>query len=231
MCAVQWRFLAGTSLAFQAVVSVQENVTDERVQKLKQRFMSAYDVTADGKLQIQEVKYTFFLAWIVRSFTWQLFPSYWIVVQVKVKHIFTFIFMVQSTLVTLSVSPHMSSSCKTSPLSLSLGYQLHQLKTFSLWLPPYSIFIIRNGLPLHCLSSRLISSSNHFLVFPLSALHAWRNSQKRAFTWIKYLFTVYNVYTVCTTCGAHIYQEKSFMQVDSETLSINQTWLRFQHTA
>ncbi|XP_040020303.1 secretagogin isoform X1 [Gasterosteus aculeatus] len=33
----------------------EENVTDERVQKLKQRFMSAYDVTADGKLQIQEL--------------------------------------------------------------------------------------------------------------------------------------------------------------------------------
>ncbi|XP_071769172.1 secretagogin-like [Centroberyx gerrardi] len=33
----------------------QEKVTEERVQKLKQRFMSAYDVTADGKLQIQEL--------------------------------------------------------------------------------------------------------------------------------------------------------------------------------
>ncbi|KAM6909834.1 secretagogin-like isoform 2-T2 [Xenentodon cancila] len=32
----------------------QEKATEERVQKLKQRFMSAYDVTADGKLQIQE---------------------------------------------------------------------------------------------------------------------------------------------------------------------------------
>lgn len=31
-------------------------MTEERVQRLKQRFMSAYDVTADGKLQIQEVK-------------------------------------------------------------------------------------------------------------------------------------------------------------------------------
>ena len=30
-------------------------MTEERVQRLKQRFMSAYDVTADGKLQIQEV--------------------------------------------------------------------------------------------------------------------------------------------------------------------------------
>lgn len=38
-----------------AIVSVQEKVTEERVQRLKQRFMSAYDVTADGKLQIQEV--------------------------------------------------------------------------------------------------------------------------------------------------------------------------------
>ncbi|XP_055019338.1 secretagogin-like isoform X2 [Boleophthalmus pectinirostris] len=34
---------------------VQEKVTEERVQSLKQRFMSAYDVTADGKLQIQEL--------------------------------------------------------------------------------------------------------------------------------------------------------------------------------
>ncbi|KAL7392720.1 hypothetical protein ABVT39_000722 [Epinephelus coioides] len=33
----------------------QEKVTEERVQRLKQRFMSAYDVTADGKLQIHEL--------------------------------------------------------------------------------------------------------------------------------------------------------------------------------
>uniref|UniRef100_A0A3P8T4B9 Secretagogin, EF-hand calcium binding protein n=1 Tax=Amphiprion percula TaxID=161767 RepID=A0A3P8T4B9_AMPPE len=33
----------------------QEKVTEERVQRMKQRFMSAYDVTADGKLQIQEL--------------------------------------------------------------------------------------------------------------------------------------------------------------------------------
>uniref|UniRef100_A0A8D2ZNY6 Secretagogin n=1 Tax=Scophthalmus maximus TaxID=52904 RepID=A0A8D2ZNY6_SCOMX len=33
----------------------KEKVTDEQVQRLKQRFMSAYDVTADGKLQIQEL--------------------------------------------------------------------------------------------------------------------------------------------------------------------------------
>uniref|UniRef100_A0A3Q4B1I2 Secretagogin n=1 Tax=Mola mola TaxID=94237 RepID=A0A3Q4B1I2_MOLML len=33
----------------------QEQMTEERVQRLKQRFMSAYDVTADGKLQIQEL--------------------------------------------------------------------------------------------------------------------------------------------------------------------------------
>lgn len=37
------------------VASLQEKVTEESVQRLKQRFMSAYDVTADGKLQIQEV--------------------------------------------------------------------------------------------------------------------------------------------------------------------------------
>uniref|UniRef100_A0A8C7IXT1 Secretagogin, EF-hand calcium binding protein n=1 Tax=Oncorhynchus kisutch TaxID=8019 RepID=A0A8C7IXT1_ONCKI len=30
-------------------------ITEERVQRLKQRFMSAYDVTADGRLQIQEL--------------------------------------------------------------------------------------------------------------------------------------------------------------------------------
>lgn len=35
----------------------QEKATEERVQRLKQRFMSAYDVTADGKLQIQEVQF------------------------------------------------------------------------------------------------------------------------------------------------------------------------------
>uniref|UniRef100_A0A665SXA8 Secretagogin n=1 Tax=Echeneis naucrates TaxID=173247 RepID=A0A665SXA8_ECHNA len=33
----------------------QEKVTEQRVQRLKQRFMSVYDVTADGKLQIQEL--------------------------------------------------------------------------------------------------------------------------------------------------------------------------------
>uniref|UniRef100_A0A3Q0RTQ3 Secretagogin, EF-hand calcium binding protein n=1 Tax=Amphilophus citrinellus TaxID=61819 RepID=A0A3Q0RTQ3_AMPCI len=33
----------------------QEKVTEEDVQNLKKRFMSAYDVTADGKLQIQEL--------------------------------------------------------------------------------------------------------------------------------------------------------------------------------
>ncbi|XP_034466824.1 secretagogin isoform X2 [Hippoglossus hippoglossus] len=33
----------------------KEKVTEEQVQTLKQRFMSAYDVTADGKLQIQEL--------------------------------------------------------------------------------------------------------------------------------------------------------------------------------
>uniref|UniRef100_A0A3Q2PNF6 Secretagogin, EF-hand calcium binding protein n=1 Tax=Fundulus heteroclitus TaxID=8078 RepID=A0A3Q2PNF6_FUNHE len=33
----------------------QEKATEDRVQRLKQRFMSAYDVTADGKLQIQEL--------------------------------------------------------------------------------------------------------------------------------------------------------------------------------
>lgn len=34
---------------------LQEKVSEERVQGLKQRFMSAYDATADGRLQIQEV--------------------------------------------------------------------------------------------------------------------------------------------------------------------------------
>lgn len=33
----------------------QEKVSEERVHSLKQRFMSAYDITADGKLQIQEL--------------------------------------------------------------------------------------------------------------------------------------------------------------------------------
>lgn len=33
----------------------QERVTEEKVEKMKQRFMSAYDVTADGRLQIQEL--------------------------------------------------------------------------------------------------------------------------------------------------------------------------------
>ncbi|XP_059921279.1 secretagogin-like isoform X2 [Gadus macrocephalus] len=32
-----------------------QETTEENVQKLKQRFMSTYDVTADGKLQIQEL--------------------------------------------------------------------------------------------------------------------------------------------------------------------------------
>lgn len=34
-------------------------MTEERVEKMKQRFMSAYDVTADGRLQIQEVQHQF----------------------------------------------------------------------------------------------------------------------------------------------------------------------------
>uniref|UniRef100_A0A3P9LK92 Secretagogin n=1 Tax=Oryzias latipes TaxID=8090 RepID=A0A3P9LK92_ORYLA len=33
----------------------QEETTEERVRELKERFMSAYDVTADGRLQIQEL--------------------------------------------------------------------------------------------------------------------------------------------------------------------------------
>nr|XP_043889433.1 secretagogin [Solea senegalensis] len=33
----------------------QEKVTDEQIQTVKKRFMSAYDVTADGKLQIEEL--------------------------------------------------------------------------------------------------------------------------------------------------------------------------------
>ncbi|KAL2101938.1 hypothetical protein ACEWY4_003699 [Coilia grayii] len=33
----------------------QDQITEEKVQQLKQRFMSAYDVTADGRLQIQEL--------------------------------------------------------------------------------------------------------------------------------------------------------------------------------
>ncbi|XP_045552583.1 secretagogin isoform X1 [Salmo salar] len=33
----------------------EDKVTEERVQRLKQKFMSAYDVTADGRLQIQEL--------------------------------------------------------------------------------------------------------------------------------------------------------------------------------
>lgn len=33
----------------------QSPVTEEKVQRVKKRFMSAYDVTADGRLQIQEV--------------------------------------------------------------------------------------------------------------------------------------------------------------------------------
>uniref|UniRef100_A0A4W5NMW0 Secretagogin, EF-hand calcium binding protein n=1 Tax=Hucho hucho TaxID=62062 RepID=A0A4W5NMW0_9TELE len=36
------------------VIPYSDKVTEERVQRLKQRFMSAYDVTADGRLQIQE---------------------------------------------------------------------------------------------------------------------------------------------------------------------------------
>lgn len=39
--------------------SLQEQVTEEKVQRMKQRFMSAYDITADGKLQIQEVFQSF----------------------------------------------------------------------------------------------------------------------------------------------------------------------------
>ncbi|XP_072535077.1 secretagogin-like [Salminus brasiliensis] len=33
----------------------KDNITEEKVQQMKARFMSAYDVTADGRLQIQEL--------------------------------------------------------------------------------------------------------------------------------------------------------------------------------
>ncbi|XP_053169297.1 secretagogin isoform X5 [Hemicordylus capensis] len=33
----------------------ESTITEEKVQKVKERFMSAYDVTADGRLQIQEI--------------------------------------------------------------------------------------------------------------------------------------------------------------------------------
>lgn len=34
---------------------IEDKITEEKVQKLKKRFMSAYDATADGRLQIQEL--------------------------------------------------------------------------------------------------------------------------------------------------------------------------------
>jgi len=33
----------------------QDTITEEKVQRMKEQFMSAYDVTTDGRLQIQEV--------------------------------------------------------------------------------------------------------------------------------------------------------------------------------
>lgn len=33
----------------------QNTITGEKVQRMKEQFMSAYDVTTDGRLQIQEV--------------------------------------------------------------------------------------------------------------------------------------------------------------------------------
>lgn len=33
----------------------QNTITEEKVQRMKEQFMSAYDVTTDGRLQIQEV--------------------------------------------------------------------------------------------------------------------------------------------------------------------------------
>ncbi|XP_053169295.1 secretagogin isoform X3 [Hemicordylus capensis] len=37
------------------LLTPQSTITEEKVQKVKERFMSAYDVTADGRLQIQEL--------------------------------------------------------------------------------------------------------------------------------------------------------------------------------
>ena len=56
----------------QSTLSPQEKVTEESIQRLKQRFMSAYDVTADGKLQIQEVQPSEFMP----SFTSLLFGNF-----------------------------------------------------------------------------------------------------------------------------------------------------------
>lgn len=33
----------------------QNTITEEEVQRMKEQFMSAYDITTDGRLQIQEV--------------------------------------------------------------------------------------------------------------------------------------------------------------------------------
>lgn len=52
---MSWKELTVRNLILICCPPPQEKTTEERVQRLKQRFMSAYDVTADGKLQIQEV--------------------------------------------------------------------------------------------------------------------------------------------------------------------------------
>uniref|UniRef100_A0A8C3RY71 Secretagogin n=1 Tax=Chelydra serpentina TaxID=8475 RepID=A0A8C3RY71_CHESE len=36
---------------------LQDGITEEKLQRVKERFMSAYDVTADGRLQIHELAY------------------------------------------------------------------------------------------------------------------------------------------------------------------------------
>ena len=35
---------------------LKDEITDDKVGRMKERFMSAYDTTADGRLQIQEVR-------------------------------------------------------------------------------------------------------------------------------------------------------------------------------
>lgn len=37
------------------VLFLKDEITDDKIRSVKERFMSAYDTTADGRLQIQEV--------------------------------------------------------------------------------------------------------------------------------------------------------------------------------
>ncbi|XP_074841556.1 secretagogin [Carettochelys insculpta] len=56
-CEVDFWYPIGVPKIVQQLSTFQDAITEEKLQKVKERFMSAYDVTADGRLQIHELAY------------------------------------------------------------------------------------------------------------------------------------------------------------------------------